>query len=70
MCYVVAVIFVLMILTGISINGVCPLYYELGCEISYPVHEGLTCVMMVQMNTFISMVYFLLFLVPSLANSE
>jgi len=50
------------------INGCVPLFYELGCEVTFPVHEGLTNTVLNVVNNLVGMLFFLLFLVPSLAS--
>jgi len=52
------------------INGVSALFQEFGCELAYPVYEGLVGTTLMLINYLISMIYLLLFLSPTLAASE
>ena len=65
-----AVLYVLCIAVSLSINGVIPLYYELGVESAYPVHEGLSCSFITVINNISGMIYFLLFQIPILSAGE
>ncbi|KAF6036656.1 DIRC2 [Bugula neritina] len=68
---VTAVVYVLCISASLCINGAIPIYYEMGCELAFPVHEGLTCSLLTLTNNLFGMMFFLIFLVPSLAaNTE
>ena len=70
-CYfLTAVLYVLCIAVSLSINGVIPLYYELGVESAYPVHEGLSCSFITVINNISGMIYFLLFQIPILSAGE
>lgn len=62
------VLYALVILISVCINGVIPLFLELGCEVAYPVPEGLACSFLTIGNNAFGMIYFLIFLNPTLAN--
>ena len=52
---------------SLTLNGVIPLYYELGCESAYPVHEGLAGSFITVINNVVGMVFFFLIQIPQLA---
>ena len=51
-------------------NGVVPLYYELGCEITFPVYEGLSSTFITVVNDTCGLIFYALFLIPALADGE
>ena len=55
---------------SLTLNGVIPLYYELGCESAFPVHEGLACSFISVINSLWQMVFFLLVLIPELVEGK
>ncbi|XP_067935939.1 solute carrier family 49 member 4-like [Watersipora subatra] len=63
----VPLLYLLCMLAAFTINGVIPLYYEFGCEIAYPVHEGLSCSFITVINNLVGMSFFLLFQIHELA---
>ncbi|KAF6029192.1 DIRC2 [Bugula neritina] len=52
-------------------NGVIPLYYELACDCTFPVDEGLTCALMSSWNNLFAFVFYMFWFSPYLAaNTE
>ncbi|XP_067936243.1 solute carrier family 49 member 4-like [Watersipora subatra] len=64
----IPILYLLCITLAFVINGAVPLYYEFGCEIAYPVHEGLSCSFISVFSNLIGMIFFLLFQFPELAD--
>ncbi len=50
-----------VILTGIFVNGAIPLFYELSCEMCYPVAEGITGGYLTFLNNFVGIVLLFMF---------
>ena len=63
-------LYILCISMGIIINGVTPLYYEMACELAFPVQEGLATALMVIGNNLFGVMFFLLFLIPQLSKGR
>lgn len=55
---------------GIIVNGVQPVYYEMACELAFPVQEGLSASLLVLGNLIFGVLFFMLFLIPQLAKRE
>ena len=51
-------------------NGVMPLYYKLGVELAYPVHEGLTVAFIVMIANIGGVINQLLIQIPLLATCK
>jgi len=64
---VLPVLYILCISIAICMNGVVPLYYELGVELAYPVHEGLTVAFIVMIANIGGVINQLLIQIPLLA---
>jgi len=63
-------LYILTINTSIGLGSVLPLCYELGCEIGYPVKEGLVgCHVTIAVYVFQS-IYYVMYLIPAFANGE
>lgn len=63
----VATLYVILILTSLCITGAIPLCYELACETTYPVREGIPSALLTIGNSATGPPIYGLFLVPSLA---
>ena len=68
--YFQALLFTLRIMVLICINGVMPLFYELGVELAHPVHEGLSCAFITVIGNLNRMLFYLTFQIPALADGK
>lgn len=57
------------ILIGILINGGIPLFYEIACEASYPVAEGVTGGFLTLINNIIGICFLFVMLIPNIGQS-
>ncbi|XP_013390186.1 disrupted in renal carcinoma protein 2 homolog isoform X1 [Lingula anatina] len=57
------------ILSGLFINGLVPLLYEMACEATYPIDESIPCTIMTVANTIICSVFLLVFQFPNVGTS-
>jgi hypothetical protein len=58
--------YVATIAAGVSINGAIPLFYEIACETSYPVSEGLTGGLLTLVNNLIGIFFLLILYIPDI----
>jgi len=63
-------LFVLYIGACVTVNGVIPLYYEIGSEIAYPAHEAVAGTFLQVISFAFGAIYFLLFFNSTLANCK
>ncbi|XP_067937108.1 solute carrier family 49 member 4-like [Watersipora subatra] len=63
-------LYLLVVGIAICMNGGVPLFYELGCEITYPVHEGLSSAYITVFNDFFGLVFYALFFIPGLGDGD
>jgi len=54
------------ILIGVFINGGIPLFYEISCEASYPVSEGVTGGVMTLVNNFVGVCFLCIMLIKNI----
>ncbi|XP_048238286.1 solute carrier family 49 member 4 homolog [Haliotis rufescens] len=54
------------ILVGVFINGSIPLFYELGCEASYPIAEGVTAGMLTLMYNLAGIIFLSALMIPNI----
>ncbi|XP_067935938.1 solute carrier family 49 member 4-like [Watersipora subatra] len=64
-----ATVYILSMAIAVCMIGGIPLYYELGCELAFPVYEGLCGTFITVINDLIGLAFYALFLIPSLAHS-
>ena len=57
-------LYVTMIMGSVAIGSACPLYYELACELSYPVAEGLTNGVMTWLNNVAALIFYFILMAP------
>ncbi|XP_067687606.1 solute carrier family 49 member 4 homolog [Haliotis asinina] len=57
-------LYISSILVGVFINGSIPLFYELGCEASYPIAEGVTAGMLTSMNNLAGIIFLSVLMIP------
>lgn len=67
---ILAVLCVICVSISMCINGMVPLVYELACEITYPVYEGIPASLITIVNSLTAPLFFGLFLIPPLAQGE
>ena len=54
------------ILIGLFINGAIPLFYEISCEASYPVAEGVTGGFLTLINNLVGIMFLFIMLIKSI----
>ncbi|XP_046358742.2 solute carrier family 49 member 4 homolog isoform X1 [Haliotis rufescens] len=59
-------LYISYILIGVFINGSVPLFYELGCEASYPIAEGVTTGMLTLVNSLTGTVFLSILQIPDI----
>ncbi|XP_046573352.1 solute carrier family 49 member 4 homolog [Haliotis rubra] len=57
-------LYISSILVGVFINGSIPLFYELGCEASYPIAEGVTAGMLTSMYNLAGIIFLSVLMIP------
>ncbi|KAL4228912.1 Solute carrier 49 member 4 [Mactra antiquata] len=57
------------ILIGVFVNGGIPLVYEIACETSYPIAEGVTCGLLTSTNNVIGVCFLFVMLIPNIGTS-
>ncbi|XP_076455678.1 solute carrier family 49 member 4-like [Babylonia areolata] len=62
-------LFYVTIITGITaLNAAVPLMFELSCELSYPVGEGTTNVILTIVNNIFGLIFLLLMMIPGIGS--
>jgi hypothetical protein len=54
------------VLIGIFINGGIPLFFEIACEASYPVAEGVTGGLLTLLNNIVGICFLCVLLIPNI----
>ncbi|XP_067935936.1 solute carrier family 49 member 4-like isoform X2 [Watersipora subatra] len=65
-----AMLYILVIGISICMNGGVPLYFELGCEITYPVPEGLSAAYITVLNDVFGLIFYTIFFIPGLDDGD
>jgi len=65
-CVYSASLYTSCILIGVFINGAVPLFYEITCETSYPVAEGVTCGVLTLVNNLVGVMFLFIMLIPNI----
>ena len=58
------------ILIGLFINGAIPLFYEISCEASYPVAEGVTGGFLTMINNVVGIMFLMVMLDKSIGENN
>ena len=58
------ILYTLMVLAGIGLAGAVPLLFELVCEATYPIAEGLTNSLMTSLNNLAGLLFLLVLMIP------
>ena len=69
MCCVVlflltALVYISVILIGMTVDGTAPLFYELVCETTYPIAEGVTNSLLTLLNNVAAGIFFFVLMIP------
>lgn len=62
-------IYISCIVGGLFLNGGIPLFYELSCEVSYPIAEGITGAFLTLLNNIFGVLFLLALQIPSIGTS-
>ena len=57
-------LYVTAIVGGAAINGTIPLFYELVCESTYPIAEGITNGLLTWLNNVASLIFYVILIAP------
>ncbi|XP_067935944.1 solute carrier family 49 member 4-like [Watersipora subatra] len=66
----VVVLYLIVVGIGICMNARAPLCYELGCEIAYPVPEGLAAAYITTLSGICGTLFYLIFFIPGLDEND
>ncbi|CAH1773429.1 unnamed protein product [Owenia fusiformis] len=57
-------LYISTIMVGVFIMAATPLFYELCCELSYPIAEGITNLFLTMLNNVTGLIFLLVFMIP------
>ena len=63
-------IYLTTIIASMAQNGAVPLYYELVCEIVYPVSEGIANMVLTLMNNITGLIFTLVLVIPNIGEEN
>ena len=68
--YFVAQLYISSIAGGIFLNGTIPLFYELSCETSYPIAEGITGAFSTILDSMFGVLFLFILQIPHIGNVQ
>lgn len=64
--YITEALYASCIMIGMFVNGGIPLFYEIACEASYPIAEGVTGGLLTLVNNIVGICFLFVMLIPNI----